>query len=231
MVKEKIQIVRKVCVDYKVSSDISILEGTITWSNQNCERSIGNLKRSYERRYNLSEEHLCLIASAMFNKPVTFWMEVNKDVLIASFERGAMNSLSEKRKRSRSIAAEDRLQHEREQQDIESRKKLLLDRIVNFIPKSSSKVTFKVREYRSHTFVKTDVTAAINGLRANTNADIQEKEFKKLCIQKLQALFNVSQIKKIDEWEAKKGKKLPAFDLYLSVYHQLTRYRIYNFCN
>ena len=209
MVKEKIKIVRKVCVDYKVSSDISILEGTITWSNQNCERSIGNLKRSYERRYNLSEKHLCLIASAMFNKPVTFWMEVNKDVLIASFERGAMNSLSEKRKRSRSIAAEDRLQHEREQQDIESRKKLLLDRIVNFIPKSSSKVTFKVREYRSHTFVKTDVTAAI----------------------KLQALFNVSQIKKIDEWEAKKGKKLPAFDLYLSVYHQLTRYRIYNFCN
>jgi hypothetical protein len=220
MVKEKIQIVRKVCVDYKVSSDISILEGEITWSNQNCERSMGNLKRSYERRYNLSEEHLCLIASSMFNKPVTFWMEVNKDVLNASFERGAMKSLSEKRKRSRSIAAEDRLQREREQQDIESRKKLLFDRIVNFIPKSSSKVTFKVREYKSHTFVKTDVTSAINGLRANTNADIQEKEFKKLCIQKLQALFNVSQIKKIDEWEAKKGKKLPAFDVYLSVYYQ-----------
>jgi len=139
-IKEKVAIVRQVCLDYQVKSDISILEGKLIWNNQNCERSMGNLKRSYERRFNLAEENLCLISAAMYNAPVSYWMQKSMDKLKQAFGHDVIKTLAEERKRARLDSDQLKLRNERERQNAENREQLLLDRIGNFIPKTSKKV-------------------------------------------------------------------------------------------
>lgn len=140
LIKEKVAIVRQVCLDYKVKSDISVLEGELIWNNQNCERSMGYLKRSYERRFNLAEENLCLISAAMYNAPVSYWMQKSMDKLKQAFGHGVIKTLAEQRKRARLDTNQQKLRKESERQNAEAREKLLFDRIGNFIPKTSKKV-------------------------------------------------------------------------------------------
>ena len=67
---------------------------------------------------------------------------------------------------------------------------------------------------------KVDVTLAHTCLRRDVNFDISEKEFRNLCIQKLQTLFTVDQIKEADRWESEKNKKVSAFQYYIEIYRK-----------
>ena len=139
-IKEKISIIRQVSLDYKAHSDIGILEGLTCFTNQLAESSMGNLKRSYERRFNLHEESLCQVATAMHNNPVTYWLENDRSVLQLAFGRGVLKQLTDERKRARLSRQENNLQDEIERQANEAREAYLLERVKNFFPKSSSPV-------------------------------------------------------------------------------------------
>ena len=143
-VKKNITCIKDVYRRFAVKDDISTLIGGCFWTNQLAEFSMGALKLVHQKRSNLDVENIAIVGRATFNHPITFFRELDPEVLVNAFQKGNLKPLHEERKRLKLSKSIEDFEKEQELQRIDEQQRVkdatLLSTVLDFIPESLSEV-------------------------------------------------------------------------------------------